>query len=208
MTESAEKATVEEPPRTRRRGRVAALVLTLAVLVLAAPFASSTVRTGVEVRWLTYRMRSDDRAVREQARLRLLGIGRPTIDAIYPEVVADEVADESPGCSIFIGRVASRKRASPPGLDQMTLDYELRLRDSPREFWSCFVEGAPACPTARLLFDPDARRELVVCRPHSGGSSHEMVWTVLEVAVPLDDDLAPAIIEAVKKRLETLEKVP
>ncbi len=212
MPEGTEKTTVEEPPRTRRRGRVAAFTPAYAVLVLAGPFASSTVRTGVEVRWLARGLYSEDRAVREETRQRLLALGRPRIDAVFPEIVASEVAEHAQGgCLVFVGRVVRR---SPGGSGSMpsayydaetvlglfTFNYEACETDRrhPSDVQWTNGEGGPVVPespTATLLAKHDAHRELVVAKAAT-------MNYYFALTVPLDDDpLAPTIIEAVQNRL-------
>ncbi len=209
MAENAAKTRLEEPPRTRGRGRVAALVLALGVLVLAAPFANSTVQANVEVKWLAYRMRSEDRAVREEARHRLLEIGRPSIDEVFPEVVAGEVenaAFETPG-SVFVAEVASRRKGTTEfrGIPYPCITHymtEADLRDATAEVGRSWeLPGLPASRNGMLLWREQARRVLVVFGKPTFRNLEKPTYIRLEV--PLDDDpLAPAIIEAVKVQLQ------
>ncbi len=204
MVENAEKTTMEELPRSRRRGRVAAGALAVGALVLAAPFASSSVRTGAQVRWLAYRMGSDDRAVREEARRRLLTIGRPAIDPVYLALIAGEVEDEAAGAAsiVFVGRATGALAATRTYTCEETLGPEfVALRGWPGTA-TIPVSGEPECPTALLLKTRGTARELLVVGVETASiAPHKPINHYLLLAVPLDDDLAPAIIEAVKKRL-------
>jgi hypothetical protein len=57
------------------------------------------------------------------------------------------------------------------------------------------VAGQVVCPTAAKLLRDDSRRELAVIARRKDG------WLELRVAVPLDDALAPSILNAVRARL-------
>ncbi|MBI3722756.1 hypothetical protein HY251_02195 [bacterium] len=188
-----------EPRPSRKRAVVLALVLVL--VALAAPLASSTVREGIEVRWLARSLRSRDPEVREETRVRLLAIGRPAIDPVFPEIVAGLVVEADSGW-IFLGRVRDR---TPEGT---TYEHENTALDREKLFRvQVSVLGEPGFSrSARMLFRSDARRELVLGH---GASAHPMgrqveIYALQEarVMVPLDDELAPAVIEAVKKKLE------
>ncbi len=62
---------------------------------------------------------------------------------------------------------------------------------------------------ARSLRDLRARCELVVAEGENYWKSEEPAKShSLRLAIPLDDDLAPAIIEAVKERLRRLDLAP
>ncbi len=213
MPESAEKTTVEGPPRSRRRGRLVTFVLTLAILVLAAPFTSSTVRTGVEVRWLAHRMHSEDQAIRGEARQRLREIGRPAIDAVIPEMFACEVEEKvgDPGPEaqservVFVGRALWRHSGLSTGVPAIvTFGYEV-----------ADVLPSGSLPTeltlsssSWLLFPTEFvknRRELVVMRRSCDDGRLDRAAFRFVRAFPLDDDdLAPAIVDAVRERLAAL----
>ncbi len=154
-----------------------ALVL-LGLLVLGAG-SLLAVSPRARVRWYAWRMRSSDPAAAAGARLKLFELDRPAIDDVLPELVARELAARMP----LGGRVAVTAVGSwtySPGIED----------PSP--------SGVVAKdPTAQLLAKRLRSRALVTVSADRGFG-----WTDPSlIAIPLDDDLAPKILAAVRAEL-------
>jgi hypothetical protein len=175
----------------------------LLVLVLAHP----DLATRMRVKYHAYRLGSEDGETRRDAASRLLEIGRPAIDEVYPEVVATRVrlvaTDEARDVRVFVGRAASREQFDsfpastfPGGTWPQEIEILLR-EDVPRpKEWRNFF----ACDTPWYVSPLTARgRRLYVTRPQATRSRDQETALVV---VPLDGEPeAEAIIEAVKRSL-------
>src|SRR5579883_2978918 len=73
----------------RRAWKLGVALVFLAAMVLLA------VRDPLRVRWHARGLESGDPNVRAASRAALLELGRPAIDAVYPDLVAQEVSEEA-----------------------------------------------------------------------------------------------------------------
>jgi hypothetical protein len=202
---------------TGRRLRRAGVVLVVGALVsVGIALAQPGVRARVAAHWHAAHLSSRDPMVRTQARLALLDIGRPAIDGVYPELIASEIADELTGTKdtvAFVARCNGPTETSWPNLIQLGLEVEATLSEAgPRTSGGRIaVFSAPGwpsivCPVAQRLIPHEVSRVLVVARKqewlgsHSGPPTEDVLE--LHVLIPLDDDLAPAVLEAVRERLK------
>jgi hypothetical protein len=196
--------------RSRRRASKVALALALlGALPIGVALLDRDMRYRWRVGWIRRGLRSEDASVRHATRLRLLDFKRPAIDGVYPELVASEIADELEGTDDVVVIVGQRwKEAIEREPRWAFFDIEEVLRVSPR-FAGVYdyterlsVIDDAGCPVARKLAR-SAKREIVVAALRPRGTLLEG-QRELRVAVPLDDDLAPAILEAVRERLRKL----
>lgn len=91
----------------RRRVTFRLLVFFVGLLVLT--LARPDLGTRVRIRYHEMRLGSRDPDEREDAVAKLLEIGRPGIDEIYPEVVATRIAtiaEKKGRCRVFVGAPA------------------------------------------------------------------------------------------------------
>jgi hypothetical protein len=185
-------------PRTKRRIAFAlvALVLSPIVVVLGLP----GMRTRLQVSYLAFRLGSVDPAVRDEAALRLLAIGRPAIDEVYPRLVATYVAHMAldPDAAVLTAHVIQRDRVT----GNRDVEPEVVIRQSPNITIKpgALLEVVGSDPTeATKVFSPEStRRELLVLRPaRRGGMSLGPGKNYLTLAMAVDDDLAPAVLSAV-----------
>jgi hypothetical protein len=204
------------PRRTKRRiaFALAALVLSPILVALALP----RTRTRLQVSYQTFRLGSADPAVRDEAALRLLAIGRPAIDEVYPRLVATYVgalATGRPQVLVLTGKVVQR--------DRETGRHDVKPRALLRPgggYDTSYVKAGvifevlrEAKRATKVFGRDDSTRELIVFAVprwsfQSGVSSscsgfwrQEDGTTVkvdVELVVPLDDDLSPAVVEAVR----------
>jgi hypothetical protein len=144
-------------------------------------------------------MRSSDLATREDARLHLLRLGRPAIDEVYPELVAEEVGD----------RVAA---GSWPRVFVPRARFIGGMTDT--EFYECDVDLALLGPRSSVPVEAsfvDERWCLLCPKPLQKALTEGRVLFVtgfwksdetprLWLAVPLDDREAE-ILDAVRARL-------
>ena len=204
-------------PRGRGLERAGVAVVLALLAVVGVALTRPEVRTRLWVVWLARGLDSPDPMARTQARQDLLDMGRPRIDMAFPRLVASEVADELVGQASAAVLVGSRGPTligspfAPQAFDVdgpplcVTPEFQPWLGGGLRPgVWERqWIEDAIVCPTAKRLVKEGAARELVLVvavhrdgGPHSGALVRE-----LRVAVPLDDDLAPEILDAVRARL-------
>ncbi len=160
----------------------------------------------VRIRWLSYRMSSSDPKTRRSARAGLLAIGRPAIDDVLPRLIADEAAE-----AVVVGGAEGGIERCVVGIvylaggDQKY--YEVLSwawgRDYPTDVFEW--HGSP-------LGLGDPRRagnapalEAIAMTGHRGlGVAKTFGYSspdALLLLAPLPDDLAPEILDAVKRRL-------
>ncbi len=207
-----------EPTRGRGRARIVGRATLLGLLVLVTPFVSPTVRTGVETTWLVRQMRSEDEIVRLGARERLLEIGRPAVDRWLPEIITDVVADAFEEERQDDARLFAVLIGKPHG---RYLDYDnYRIEDDPPHVvdrseqipvpFDLLVEGA----CRRLFPSPEGHdqteRTMLIgswdfISPRRPGQKRTALAEI-DFLVPLDDQLGPAIVAAVKDYLGKLPK--
>jgi hypothetical protein len=168
----------------RAKGRLLLAVLALLVGGTVSLLASSA---RARVRWYSWRMRAGDPEVAARARFKLFELDRPAIDEVLPELVARELgARLRPGERVEIATVASKDASAVP-----VVTFASRW-----ETW----QYEPGDPTSVLL----AKRArshalvLVLTGPSRLGS---VSIEVIPIAIPLDDDLAPEILTAVRAEL-------
>ena len=171
------------PTQVRLRSKI---LLAAGAIVLLAPASllCPAVRVRAEVAWLGSRLHAKDPMARADARQSLLALGRPAIDAEYPEIVAGEVEDEVTGqdAVVFVG-----------GVGQGDYSVETVLRGAAQG--TIAVTGSPVCPTAMLLRHP-TKRALVVAARRPGSTVLE-----LRLEIPLDGAPEAAILSLVRERL-------
>jgi hypothetical protein len=170
----------------------------------AVPLA---VTPTARVRYWAWRMHSSSREVRLEARTRLMAIGRPAIDSVFPELVAGEVADRlasvPPGKRVaFVGRseglpeviiVTSTKR-----WPHYVLEHSLALPPEtnlivPECEWPEHSLAARLAPERGKT-----ERTLVIGEDASRGI---LIDPLLMVRLPASDPLGPEVIEATRARL-------
>jgi len=206
-----------EPRPPRRRARVAASIAAVSLVVVAAPLASSTVRTSIKVRWIARGLSSRDRTERLQIRERLLAFGRPAADSIFPEVVASAVADEWSWWTTVKGAVFVARRTEPArGLYQIEDSlWGKQFDGTPGSL--CRVVAQPKGPLSHYLPQDGAERFLlfgtgywaddILSRtdgPPMVGHVGVFVFSDYSVVIPLDDSLGSAVVEAVRTRLSQI----
>ena len=156
-------------------------LLVAVALLLAAAAALLATSEQARVRWWEWRMHSSDAAAAKEARRRLLLIGRPRIDAILPELFADE-ADAC--VSKYRDSFVFVARPSEGTVDALHGDLHMKIDEV----------------FARKVLDwqPGDKRRILL----AGGWRHEGPETLtIEVVQPLDPDMEREVIEAVKARL-------
>jgi hypothetical protein len=159
----------------RAKGRLLLAVLALIVGGTALFLASST---RARVRWYAWRMRSGDPEVAARARFKLFELDRPAIDEVLPELVARELgARLRPGERVEI--LTNFASKDPPAVQVFSM-FD-------------FPSFEPADPTSDLLAERVRSRALILCPSASMPASR--------IAIPLDDDLAPEILTAVRAEL-------
>jgi hypothetical protein len=164
----------------RAKGTFSLVALVLVIVGFAIVFATNG---NIRVRWWSWRMHSSDAAVAARARLELFRIGRPTIDELMPELVAQELLARREGPWATVGIVRRDKKA--------TFHFEQPL-------FYC-LEVVPRDATAELLLSRACSRALAF---HYDGNIFGNSCIPTSIAVPLDDDLAPQILECVRAEIE------
>jgi hypothetical protein len=132
-------------------------------------------------------MRSADREVAARARLELFKLDRPAIDDVLPELVARELEARVPlhaHSAVIIGVRAKNDSFLPE-----------RPLEGPKDDWPRYVSTDDA--VSRLLLERTRSRVLLFEDYSLVGFS----YFPGVLAIPLDDDLAPAILAAVHDRL-------
>ena len=127
-------------------------------------------------------MHSSDAAVAARARYKLFELDRPAIDEVLPELVASELAVRVSKWPVkaCVATIDSREWVVDRNLHSLGDWHEYDLSED---------------PTAKLLAARLERRAIV------------LVWNgfgtvqVSRFAIPLDDDLAPEILTAVRAEL-------
>ncbi len=79
-------------PESGRRSSILAAFVFLSILIVAGSVVLAT-SAPARVRFWTWRMRSTDIETRRRARSKLLEVGRPAIDKVFPELVGSEACD-------------------------------------------------------------------------------------------------------------------
>ncbi len=187
------------------KGRVALAGLLLVVVVFGVALA---VTPAARVRYWAWRARSSDRGVRLAARIRLMEIGRPAIDAVFPELVAGEAGDR-------LAEVPVSQRVVLVGRFEETPMQPIRggpFVDWPFDVDPALAQGGHTVVRVRLeaaVFDPLARSFVKeTSRPHrtlvAGSEAHkeDAVVKLFMVWLEEDDPLAAAVIEETKARLD------
>jgi hypothetical protein len=140
-------------------------------------------------------MHSGDREVRAKARVHLLEIGRPSIDPVYADVVAGEMADRSAETAfeLILVPVDPKDGSYWFGRSQelvVSKSFDHGRRDRPRV-------PLPRLEDDRswdMLRKPDHPRRRLILADEFGD-------VLLDVALPLDESLAEATIETTRARL-------
>ncbi|HZU97314.1 MAG TPA: hypothetical protein VFF73_11505 [Planctomycetota bacterium] len=173
------------------KGRVA--LAGLALLLAGFGFALATAVT-VRVRYWEWRMGSSERGVRVLARRSLLEIGRPAIDRVLPELVAAEVCER-------LATVPRPKRLVVLSGGPTTPVVDLVSGKPWKGFM--FLEPVGSSPDGasvlvnRIEQNPD---HWIVVAERSDNDSAGM--ELLTMPLPREADLARAVIEETKARLE------
>jgi hypothetical protein len=187
---------------------VALALALLGALPIGVALLDHRVRDHLRLAWVGRELHSTDARVRHATRLRVLEVGRPAIDGIYAELVASEIADELTGTTqetVLVVGHRWKERAQNDGfqwsffdIDDLVAASSPRLDQLYRNAVRLAVDDEIGCPTAQRLVKTGAKRELVLAgRPVDSDRTF-----VLRVAVPLDDDLAPQVLEAVRERVK------
>jgi hypothetical protein len=169
------------------------------VVVVGGPLlvigASPGLRSRAQVRWLVIRSCSSDPDIRRTARGRLLEIGRPAIDDALPELVAAEVEEAvaAAGSGSFVGIVKLYARVD--GEEQFMVLSILSGKGTPERGTRRFEERPPRPGNASALDHLADGYGIGVMGPE-GTYIADLV-----LLCPCPDDLAPRILDAVKRRL-------
>lgn len=176
--------------------------------VLAFVLSYPELGVRVRVRYHELRLGSTDKAAREDAVARLLEIGRPAIDEVYPEVVATEMellTQNEDSCRIFVGHFASRTRFPSAFLPQNCDVYEIE-RTLLEDAWR------PRPPEGLIIVhlrDLNGLGPTLVGSHTTGGPSAQYPIDYPKVMVPLEGEpQADAILEAVTRRLASMKRKP
>lgn len=173
-------------PRLQR-----SLLLVLAFLAIALGVAHALV--PLPVRWATWQLHSADPNTRGRARAKLLARPRAEIEAVYPELVAQEISEEAAGGGdpfVILGKPEARG-------DTRHYEVEERLAGNlPAETRELTARGPLVCPTAEKLYRADAKEELVVIARRDGSFE-------LRAAIPLEPDSRERILAAVRAALSS-----
>jgi hypothetical protein len=153
------------------------------------------------VRYWTWRMRSSDQEAWRAARLKLLEIGRPSIDGVLAELVAREVEDRIPasvesGTTVvaFVGRVASSSSfIVEEGPERVGLETHTNITAPTRDRAFSLLEDKRDRGRRMLV--------LVLDEPADKYSPVGYYRELLVVALPEDHVLARSVIDAAKARL-------
>jgi hypothetical protein len=166
------------------------------VLVFLAAMVLLAVREPILVRWHAHRLESSDPNARAASRAALLALGRPAIDGVYPDLVAQEVSEEATVASavVIVGVCRAPFQMSDPIPHRRTYEVVEVLSGTARVGEVLEAEGPLVCPTALALWRDDARLELAVLVPAPGRFR-------LRLAVPLSGDDRARIGPAVRARL-------
>jgi hypothetical protein len=183
----------------RRRIFLAVVVLPLVAILGAL----GTARVPIQVAYWKWRLGSVDPTTRSRARVELLRLGRPAIDDVFPELVAGEVMDllatKHGKDLLFVGARSDLHHESAAlfyAVDEILTGVPL-----PKGYTWRFetrMNGPVAHALLGAAADPP-KRELVLGVFPGGADSKAGIESWL--AVPLDDDLAPLVLETVRARV-------
>jgi hypothetical protein len=162
-----------------RSGRVALVVLALLVLGGGGALVASP---RARVRWYALRMHSSDPEVAARARFKLFELDRPAIDEVLPELVAKELAARAGPLDWHV-KVATPDNLVFDSNGYVSLPFAVQSTD----------------PTALLLQSRVRRRVLYL--EWVGRRPTLDPGPVSPIAIPLDDDLAPEVLAAVRAEL-------
>ena len=171
----------------RTKGRLAVLGLVLVVLVFGVALARTE---RARVRFWTWRLHAGGLEASD-ARLALLRIGRPAIDDVYPEIVADAVSIFAAREDVVVFGVATdtdefrRIRLEPS-------DVFGKMNDIPNAILFFGQEPRDADPMLGLLRGMPGKRRIVV-------ASYGAVAVKLDA--PVDQEVEERVVEAVRARL-------
>ncbi|HZU96618.1 MAG TPA: hypothetical protein VFF73_08010, partial [Planctomycetota bacterium] len=175
------------------------------VVVLVGFGGALASTTPARVRYWAWRMRSSRRETRLVARTKLMEIGRPAIDGVFPELVSGEASDRLAVVPRFdrCGFVGLCTRRGEQGLDcsleVIFTDHFARNATHATVGW---LEAGDPFLTAFGRDSRGAPRLLIV-----GSATARGVPTVvpqLAMRLDVDDPLAPAVIEATSARIAEL----
>jgi hypothetical protein len=167
------------------------LLLVPAIVAITLGVAHSLV--PLPVRWEAWQLHSSDPDTRGRARASLLARPRADIEAVYPELVAEEVKEEASGGGdpvVIVARSGQRGAARH-------YDVEERLAGNlPQETRELSALGTLVCPTAQKLYREDANEELVVIARRGGALE-------LRVAIPLEPGSRDRVLAEVRAALSS-----
>jgi hypothetical protein len=178
------------------------LGLALALVLLAAG-ALFLLRVPIAVRFYASDLSSADPNERARARAELLALPREAIEPVFPDLVAQEVAEEAAGqdALVLVGRrrppvaLAAGSEAAPPSPDARAYEVVERIRGDARVGESLVASGPVVCPTAMKLLRADAPVELAVLARRKDGSLE------VRVAIPIEPGRSDRVLAAVRAKL-------
>ena len=162
-----------------RSDRAALLVL---ALLLVSGVGALVASPRARVRWYAWRMHSSDAEVAARARFKLFELDRPAIDEVLPELVARELA----------ARVGSEWCLRVGTLDKLVFDSNGEVSQP--------FTVQPRDPAA-LLLRKRVRRAALYLEWIGPRPRFFDALPPSPIAIPLDEDLAPEILSAVRAEL-------
>jgi hypothetical protein len=186
-----------------RSRRALVVAISVLVVVVGGPLlvlgVSPDLRTRARVRWLGHVMRSSETEARRTARGRLLAIGRLAIDEVLPELVTDEVEEAvavaGSGSLVAIVELDTSGGGGVHGERYFTVGSVLA------------GEAHPVLLVYQSQLRVERLRNLSALERLAGGHGLGVAKDTgrgggeLLLLAPLPDDLAPAILDAVKRKL-------
>ena len=199
-----------------RKRLIFVLVLATLALAIGANFAVPEVRLRLRIKLLAEQLRSEDVKTRVAAVTQLFAIGRPEIDDVYPEAVAEEalLARTLRSVVVLVHRTRTRRSREDRGDDlaiesvlfQPTGDTPMTPATSmtmPESVWGASLNRALVVLQSGLEHgtDMDWPFQSSPGRADITLSEFSSTNTAVRLVVPLDDALGPAVVDEVTRAL-------